>query len=254
MPLPSLLTQHIARRPQRIVLLQHVAEQGSITRAAKSAGISYKAAWDAIDELNNLADRPLVERAVGGKGGGGARLSEEGQRVLRLYSKLQALQAQVLEAAEEASDLDLIGRLMLRTSARNQLRGRVARIVGEGRNDQIHLDLGGGLGLAAQITHESTQALELAAGSEVFALIKVGCIELLPDAAAASSGHNLFRGRIDQRMDDHDGPAELRILLSNGQTLCALVSAQRLRDSGLQAGDEALVGFAPGVVLLATPL
>ena len=77
MPLPALLTQHMVRRPQRIALLQHIAEQGSITRAAKSAGLSYKAAWDAIDELNNLAQRPLVERSVGGRGGGGAKLSAE---------------------------------------------------------------------------------------------------------------------------------------------------------------------------------
>ena len=70
MSLPTLLSQHIVRRPQRIALLQHIAEQGSITRAAKSAGMSYKAAWDAIDELNNLAQKPLVERIVGGKGGG----------------------------------------------------------------------------------------------------------------------------------------------------------------------------------------
>ena len=59
-----------------------LAMLGSITRAAKSAGLSYKAAWDAIDELNNLAQKPLVERVVGGKGGGGARLSSEGERVL----------------------------------------------------------------------------------------------------------------------------------------------------------------------------
>ena len=78
MSMPSLLSQHIVRRPQRIALLQHIAEQGSITRAAKSAGLSYKAAWDAIDELNNLAQKPLVERSVGGKGGGGAKLSSEG--------------------------------------------------------------------------------------------------------------------------------------------------------------------------------
>jgi molybdate transport system regulatory protein len=44
-------------------------------------------------------------------------LSSEGERVLRLYPALQVLQAQVLEAAEDASDLDLLGRLMLRTSA-----------------------------------------------------------------------------------------------------------------------------------------
>jgi ComF family protein len=102
MHLPTLLTQHIVRRPQRIALLQHIAEQGSITRAAKSAGISYKAAWEAIDELNNLAQTPLVERSVGGKGGGGARLSVAGERVLRLYQRLQVLQSQVLDAAEDA--------------------------------------------------------------------------------------------------------------------------------------------------------
>ena len=69
----STLAQHVTRRPQRIALLAQIAELGSITRAAKAVGISYKGAWDAIDELNNLAERPLVERSVGGKGGGGAR-------------------------------------------------------------------------------------------------------------------------------------------------------------------------------------
>jgi molybdate transport system regulatory protein len=38
MSLPTLLSQHIVRRPQRIALLQHIAEQGSITRAAKAPG------------------------------------------------------------------------------------------------------------------------------------------------------------------------------------------------------------------------
>lgn len=71
----STLAQHVTRRPQRIALLAQIAELGSITRAAKAVGISYKGAWDAIDELNNLAERPLVERSVGGKGGGGARLT-----------------------------------------------------------------------------------------------------------------------------------------------------------------------------------
>lgn len=252
MPLPSLLTQHIVRRPQRIALLQHIAEQGSITRAAKSAGMSYKSAWDAIDELNNLAESPLVERAVGGKGGGGARLSGEGLRVLQLYQRLQALQAQVLDAAEQASDLDLLGRMMLRTSARNQLHGRIGQVVAMGRNDLIELDLGAGLSLNAQITHESTQALELAAGSEVFALIKAGWIELLHATEQAPEGYNLFQGRVEQILDEEDGPAELRLRLVNGQTLCALVEPARVK--GLKEGDEARVGFAPTFVLIATPV
>ena len=116
----------------------------------------------------------MVERSIGGKGGGGARLSVAGLRVLRLYQRLQAIQAQVLDAAEDARDLDLLGRLMLRTSARNQLHGTVTAIHRHGHNDLIDLELPGGLTLQAQITHDSTQRLELAIGSPAVALIKAG--------------------------------------------------------------------------------
>jgi molybdate transport system regulatory protein len=254
MSLPTLLSQHIARRPQRIALLQHIAEQGSITRAAKSAGLSYKAAWDAIDELNNLAQKPLVERSVGGKGGGGAKLSSEGLRVLRLYQKLQALQAQVLEAAEEASDLDLLGRLMLRTSARNQLHGTVAGIEAQGRNDRIRLELAEGLTIDAQITHDSTLRLELETGTEVVALIKAGWLELLGIDQQATPGNNFLKGIIEDILDAEDGPSEVRIGLPNGQTLCALAEPLHLRTLGLAADKPVLVQFAPSNVLLGTPL
>ncbi|WP_249679418.1 TOBE domain-containing protein [Pseudomonas abieticivorans] len=254
MPISALLTQYIARRPQRIALLQHIAEQGSITRAAKSAGLSYKATWDAIDELNNLTPKPLVERAVGGKGGGGAKLSSEGERVLRLYLRLQSLQAQVLEAAEEAGDLDLLSRLMMRTSARNQLQGRVSAIVAQGRNDLITLDLGGEYALTAQITHESTVQLELEVGSEVVALIKAGWLELHGPHETCPAQHSGLLGQVEQIITDLQGPSEVRIGLRNGQTLCALADAARVDELRLQAGGRVLVSFAPGYVLLGTPL
>ncbi|MBV4488644.1 TOBE domain-containing protein [Pseudomonas sp. SWRI153] len=254
MSMPPLLSQHIVRRPQRIALLQHIAEQGSITRAAKSAGLSYKAAWDAIDELNNLAHKPLVERAVGGKGGGGARLSSEGQRVLRLYQKLQVLQAQVLEAAEDASDLDLLGRLMLRTSARNQLHGTVVAIQAQGRNDLIRLELAEGIGLDAQITHDSTLHLQLQTGTEVVALIKAGWLELLGHDQSATPGHNVLRGTLEAILDAEDGPSEVRISLPNGPTLCALAEPLHLRGHGLAVGQTVKVQCSPSNVLIGTPL
>jgi molybdate transport system regulatory protein len=254
MSLPTLLSQHIVRRPQRIALLEHIAEQGSITRAAKSAGLSYKAAWDAIDELNNLAQKPLVERSVGGKGGGGAKLSSEGERVLRLYQKLQALQAQVLEAAEDTSDLDLLGRLMLRTSARNQLHGKVVAIEAQGRNDLIRLQLAERLTIDAQITHDSTLRLELETGTEVVALIKAGWLDLLGVEDTATTGHNCLKGIIEEILDAEDGPSEVRIGLPNGQTLCALAEPLHLRTLSLAVNNPVLVQFAPSNVLLGTPL
>ena len=254
MHLPALLAQHIVRRPQRIALLQHIAEQGSITAAAKSAGISYKAAWDAIDELNNLAQTPLVERSIGGKGGGGARLSVAGLRVLRLYQRLQAIQAQVLDAAEDARDLDLLGRLMLRTSARNQLHGSVIAIHPHGHNDLIELELPGGLSLRAQITRDSTQRLELAIGSPAVALIKAGWLQLIDATQPPGPEYNHLHGHIEQILHTEDGPSEVRINLPGGQTLCALSEPQHLETLKLVVGSAAQVQFAPSLVLLGTAL
>lgn len=254
MSLPTSLSQHIIRRPQRIALLGHIAEQGSITRAAKSAGLSYKAAWDAIDELNNLAQKPLVERSVGGKGGGGAKLTAEGERVLRLYQRLQMLQAEVLGSDEAASDFSLLGRLMLRTSARNQLHGQVIGIEQHGRNDLICLQLAGGLTLQAQITHDSTQRLELEMGVEVVALIKAGWLELLAPEQAATPGHNCMSGSVEAILAAEDGPSEVRIALPTGQVLCALAQPDALKALGAVEGKTLQVQFAPSNVLLGTPV
>lgn len=252
MPLPPPLTQHMVHRPQRIALLQHIAEQGSITRAAKSAGLSYKATWDAIDELNNLAQKPLVERSVGGRGGGGAKLSAEGERVLRLYRRLQALQAQVLEATEESGDLDLLNRLTLHTSARNQLLGRISAITRHGHKEMIRLELAGELFIDAQITHDSTLRLHLELGLEVVALIKAGWLELLPVGQVATTGHNSLTGKIEAILDAEDGPSEVKILLSGGQTLCALAGQAQLSALQLKIASPVQVQFAPAMVLLGT--
>ena len=69
----------------RIALLERIDRLGSISKAAKAAGISYKTAWDVIDEVNNLSTEPLVVRTSGGRGGGGTVLTGEGKEVVRLY-------------------------------------------------------------------------------------------------------------------------------------------------------------------------
>lgn len=253
MSLPAPLTQHIARRPQRIALLQHVAEQGSITRAAKAAGISYKAAWDAIDELNNLATQPLVERSTGGRGGGGARLSAEGERVLRLYQRLQALQAEFLEAAEHSSDLDLLGRLMLRTSARNQLQGEVNGVHREGRHDRVSLALGGGLQIDALITPDSTERLGLSVGSTVVALLKAGWVHLLAPSDTPPVGSNCLAAAVSEVLPSAEGPNEVRLSLGNGQTLCGFADADWLAQHGVDTASQVRVHFLPSFVLLGVP-
>src|SRR5688572_15356475 len=69
-------------------LLSALRGETSIAAAARSVGMTYKAAWDAIDAMNNLADAPLVARVVGGKGGGGTRLTADGERLVETWREV----------------------------------------------------------------------------------------------------------------------------------------------------------------------
>ena len=86
------LQQRLFADPRRISLLKQIKNTGSISQGAKLAGISYKSAWDAINEMNILAEEILVERATGGKGGGGASLTRYGERLIQLYDLLAKIQ------------------------------------------------------------------------------------------------------------------------------------------------------------------
>ena len=174
--------------------------------------------------------------------------------MLRLYQRLQLLQAEILGSDEAASDFNLLGRLMLRTSARNQLHGQVSAIESHGHNDMIRLQLAGGLHLDAQITHDSTLRLELQTGVEVVALIKAGWLELLADGQTETLGHNCLGGRIETILAAEDGPSEVRIALPNGQVLCALAQPVALKSIDAAQGQPIRVQFAPSHVLLGTPV
>ncbi|TAN38364.1 MAG: LysR family transcriptional regulator [Nitrospirae bacterium] len=71
----------------RIILLERIREHGSITRAAKSMEMSYRHAWELVDSMNRQSARPFVELATGGKGGGGARLTTDGEKAVRFFWK-----------------------------------------------------------------------------------------------------------------------------------------------------------------------
>jgi len=89
--------------PGKIDLLRKVGETRSISAAARSLGVPYKRAWLLIDSLNQGFDTPVVETATGGKGGGGARLTELGQQLVTAYDALE--KRLNLEAKEELAVL-----------------------------------------------------------------------------------------------------------------------------------------------------
>jgi molybdate transport system regulatory protein len=76
--------------PGKIELLRALGRACSISAAARELGMPYKRAWLLIDSLNQGFGQPVAETAIGGKGGGGARLTPLGERLVDVYDRLQA--------------------------------------------------------------------------------------------------------------------------------------------------------------------
>jgi len=69
----------------RVNLLEQIRKHGSITKAAMSMKMAYRHAWDLVDSMNRQSRHPFVQIIAGGKGGGGARVTEEGDRAIRIF-------------------------------------------------------------------------------------------------------------------------------------------------------------------------
>jgi molybdate transport system regulatory protein len=93
----------------RLELLRQIAATGSISKAAKAMKMSYKAAWDAVDAMNNAMGTPVVESATGGSRGGGSQLTEAGKRLILEYQSLEERHRQWLESASREFPARLSG-------------------------------------------------------------------------------------------------------------------------------------------------
>ena len=72
----------------RLKLLMAINEYGSINKATKSIGMSYKKAWKLIDQLNENAPLPVVIKSTGGKGGGGTSITEFGLQIIKNFESI----------------------------------------------------------------------------------------------------------------------------------------------------------------------
>lgn len=243
--------------PGRVALLASIVECGSITRAAKAMGMSYKAAWDAIDGMNNLAGEPLVERLTGGKGGGGTRLTQRGEQLVANFRLIEQEHRRFVEqlsrqaqAGGIADDFLLIRRMNMKTSARNHFLGKVSALKPGAVNDEVELEVAGGQRIVAIVTHDSAQELGLAPGADVFALIKASSIIVATDLAGARfSARNLLSGTVS-RIQPGAVNTEVVIELPGALTLAAIITNESAVTLGLKAGSGATGMFKASSVIL----
>jgi len=243
--------------PRQLALLAEIDKLGSLTQAAKAAGYSYKGAWNAVEQMNNLAGEPLLERRPGGKGGGYTRLTERGAQLLRNLGLIQQEHERFVARLNSqsqglAEDYALAGSIALRTSARNQFAGTVSAIRGGAVNDEIALAIIGGQTIVATVTRASREELGLVPGSKAFALIKASSVLLMagPAAALRLSARNQLQGQV-LRVNEGAVNCEVLLALPGGGTLAAIVTQASAEALGLAVGAPATALFKASSVILA---
>jgi molybdate transport system regulatory protein len=240
----------------RVALLRAVDQHGSITQAAKAFGMSYKAAWDAINRMNELSRTPLIERAVGGRGGGSTHLTEHGRRLIERYEQVDAVHQRFVELLDQGSmDLDqefsLLKVLNMNTSARNQWMGKVTAVRSGAVNDEVEVTLPGGQRLAAIITRESTQALGLKTEQAVIALVKASSVLLATDLQGARiSARNRIEGKV-HALTPGAVNAEVTLKTEDGLEVVAIVTQGAVAELALTPGASATALVKASDVILA---
>jgi molybdate transport system regulatory protein len=240
---------------KRVALLAEIARAGSITQAAKAAGLSYKGAWDAIEHMNNLAGEPLVERMAGGKGGGYTRLTERGEQLVHNFNLVQQEHTRFVERLNRQSrgltqDYSLMESIAMKTSARNQFAGTVRSVRAGAVNDEIELEVIGGLRIVAVVTSESRSELGLNVGAKAFALVKASSIILMTDGAGARlSARNQLAGTVS-RVTQGAVNSEVVLELPGGGAVAAIITHESAKYLGLAVGGAVTAVFKASSVIV----
>ena len=243
---------------ERIALLTALREHGSISAAAKAVGLSYKGAWDMVQALNNLFERPLVLTQAGGARGGATALTLEGEAVIAAFRSAEAELNHLFEAVERrlgdpgAGPLrSMLWSLSMKTSARNALRGVVESVTDGAVNAEVVLKVGEATRIVAVITRQSVDALGLEPGREAIALIKSSFVILVPETPGLrTSARNSLAG-IVVTVEPGAVNSEVTLDLDQGKTLSATITRESAESLHFTVGDRAVALIKASHVILA---
>lgn len=241
-----------------ISLLQAVAETGSINKAAKAIGFSYKATWERIETINNLSSTPLITRKTGGSGGGGTILTKDGEAFLEraslFRSELQKLVSFFHDTPKEAyAMLRTLRGMEMKISARNVWLGNVTKIEKGTVNSVVTLSLKGKDTIVSTITDNSVQRLGLEPGKEIYAIVKAPSVMLSCDVDPKKiSARNVLQGTVN-RIEAGAVNDEVTIDIAGSNTVTSILTSESVRSLGLEAGTKVSAIIKASSVLLAIP-
>lgn len=246
MEISSNLTLEIFNQPflleKRIELLIAIKRTGSISKAAKEVPMSYKAAWEAIEAMNNLSTTPIVQRETGGVGGGGTTLTPYGENLIETFEILKKEQKKFLENLSQLTDINTgtlkdIRRLSMQISARNQISG-VVELISKGTvNAEVYVKLKSGYTIVSVITNTAVNNLDLKIGDEVVAIFKSSTVLITTDISLNISARNKLQGKVDL-IQQGEINSELIIDIGNGDKIASIITSNSIEGLSIKEGMQ----------------
>ncbi len=234
-------------------ILEAIEKTGSLKGAAELLGLSYKTIWNHITRLNNIFGVKIVETKIGGEEGGGAYLTKEGKDLLKALDDIGGGLERILKIMGEEPGKDttekLLRRYMVRTSARNQLAGKVIKIKKDKVNAQIEVETKEGEVLTATITLDSLDALGIKEGVEVYLLIKATLVVIGEDRDLKLSARNSIPAIVKEVVK---GPVNCEVILETekGTELVSIITSQAAEELELKPGKRVRAIFKASHVIV----
>lgn len=184
----------------RVELLKNIQIHGSISKAAKQMKMSYKAAWDSVDIMNNLSREPLVTKVAGGKGGGGTVITTYAKEIIKAYDELTQLHKNYLSTLNNYFN-DLVLDLKNEEPVFSKLEGKITNLISKNKNYEIEITLNSNQKLITIENKEFVENRELNINNQVNLLIESSAI-VITKQAPASSARNCLEGKVCDIFDD----------------------------------------------------
>jgi len=227
--------------PKNVKLLENIRDFGSMAKAAKASGVTYKTAWSWIDKMNERSPVSLVEKVSGGKDGGGTVITSYAKALLSIYDEVAALQEKHLDSLQSALQ-HLEEDIKKKTFSFSALRAEVITLKECNKRVEIHLSLENKSELIAYASQNFVKINKIKKSSHVNLLIESDLVSISRDFNKEISSRNKLKTLVSDIVIEND-EVLLSLELSEGQFLSSRITLQSFKTLDIKIGDEIMAMF-----------
>lgn len=224
----------------RVELLQNIHIHGSISKAAKAMKMSYKAAWDSVDIMNKLSNKPVVSKVIGGKGGGGTVITAHAKELIHAFEEILSLNRSYFETLSDSFNEQIIDEKD-DEPVFSRLQGTICDKKNINENYEVSIQLASGQVLTSVESKKFVLEKNLDIKDNINFLIETNNIVLTKEILD-NSARNLLKGNVTKINDDGIN-ANITIDCGEDDILHAKITSSSCNKLEINIGDTIYAQF-----------